>query len=148
MNELVDEVLCELQPDIRGRSISWTVSSLPDAEGDRSLMRQVWMNLLSNAIKYTGNSPAAEIRVGATVLDDGVEYYVQDNGVGLDMKFASKLFGVFQRLHHDGEFEGTGIGLANVRRIVSRHSGSTRAVGILGEGATFYFTLPAGGCGA
>lgn len=142
MNALVDEVRRELAPDVQGRVIRWTIESLPVVEGDAALLKQVWFNLLSNAIKYTRTRPEAEIRVGAHQREP-IEFFVQDNGVGFDPAYASKLFGVFQRLHSTKEFEGTGIGLANVRRIIHRHGGTTRAEGKVGHGATFYFTLPA-----
>ena len=109
------------------------------------MMKQVWMNLFSNAVKYTRHQERAEIKVGCRRQDAEFEFYVRDNGAGFDMQYADKLFGVFQRLHSEDEFEGTGIGLANVRRIISRHGGSTRADGKVGEGATFYFTLPNSG---
>lgn len=143
MNQLADEVWRELEPERNGRDISWNAADLPEAEGDRALLKQVWINLLSNAIKYTGHRARAEIRVGATSGAGEIEFFVQDNGAGFDMQYVKRLFGVFQRLHHKEEFDGTGIGLANVRRIVMRHGGQVRAAGEIDRGATFYFTLPA-----
>jgi signal transduction histidine kinase len=115
---------------------------LPPARGDRTLLRQVWVNLISNAVKYAGKKAAPAVRVWAATEGSTTTYFVQDNGVGFDMRYASKLFGVFQRLHRMDEFPGTGVGLAIVMRIVKRHGGDVRADAQLGEGATFSFTLP------
>jgi light-regulated signal transduction histidine kinase (bacteriophytochrome) len=143
MDRLVDEVLQQLAADANGRNIEWDIHPLPEVPGDPSMLRQVWMNLLSNALKYTRRRDRARITVACDSRDGEFEFSVQDNGVGFDPKYADKLFGVFQRLHRSEEFEGTGVGLANVQRIVSRHGGRTRAVGETDRGATFYFTLPA-----
>jgi light-regulated signal transduction histidine kinase (bacteriophytochrome) len=118
------------------------VSDLPEALGDPTLMRQVWTNLIGNAVKFTSKNDRAVIEVGYEKADGETAYFVRDNGAGFDMRYADKLFGVFQRLHTTREFEGTGIGLAIVRRIVNRHGGSVRAEGEVDKGATFYFTLP------
>lgn len=142
MEDMVKEAVQEMATDIQGRSIEWEIHPLPKVRGDRSMLKQVWVNLLSNAIKYTGPRAPAKIKVGYTERNGGWDFYVQDNGVGFDMKYANKLFGVFQRLHAAETFEGTGIGLANVQRTVRRHGGRAWAEGKVDEGATFYFKLP------
>ena len=143
MTELVQEALQDLAHDTQGRKIDWHIDLLPEVTGDRSMLKQVWVNLLSNAVKYTQRRDRAVVAVRCEQTP-GAEwrFSVQDNGAGFDMEYADKLFGVFQRLHSEGEFEGTGIGLANVRRIVERHQGRTWAVAKVDQGATFYFTLP------
>lgn len=142
MGELVNEVRQRLMEEAKGRYIEWEIQELPTMRGDRSLLRQVWVNLLSNAVKYTRPRNPARIQVNCAQKGNEWEFVVSDNGVGFDMKYVSKLFGVFQRLHHAHEFEGTGIGLASVQQIIKRHGGSVWAEAKLGEGATFHFTLP------
>ncbi len=142
MADLVQEVRREMSSDTDGRNIRWDIQPLPQAFVDRNMFKQVWTNLLSNAVKYTRPRPEAEISIGCRDHQAETEYYVRDNGAGFDMKYADKLFGVFQRLHSDEEFEGTGIGLANVQRIVSRHGGKTWAQGEVDQGAIFWFSLP------
>jgi light-regulated signal transduction histidine kinase (bacteriophytochrome) len=118
------------------------LGTLPETEGDVSLLRQVWTNLLSNAVKFTLPRVDGLIEVGAISAEDENIYYVKDTGVGFDMQYADKLFGIFQRLHSASEFEGNGVGLAIVQRIISCHGGRVWAEGRQGEGATFYFSLP------
>jgi len=142
LQELLETVLLEIQPEIGGRNILWQKGELPSVQADPALLHQVFVNLLTNAIKYTRPRDPAKIEIGSKIEPKEVIVFVRDNGVGYDMQFADKLFGVFQRLHRQDEFEGTGVGLANVRRIISRHGGNTWAEGKLGEGATFYFSLP------
>ena len=150
MGELVDDTIRELEPESEGRAIRWNIGTLPTVPGDAAMLRQVVRNLLSNALKYTRGKVPAEIHIG-TAPNPGeapakqITFFVRDNGVGFDMNYVNKLFGVFQRLHGADEFEGTGIGLANVRRIITRHGGSTRAEGQPGKGATIYFSLPVAG---
>ena len=143
LNSLVKAVINELQPEIKSRKVDWTLQQLPYISGDRPLLHQVFLNLLANAVKYTRTRAEARIQIFAVEQDDEVIVGVKDNGVGFDPAYADKLFGVFQRLHSATDFEGTGVGLANVRRIVQRHGGRTWAESVLNEGATFYFSLPA-----
>ena len=143
LQQLVQEAIQEMREETQGRDIAWKISQLPEVMADRSMMRLVMINLLTNAVKFTGKRERAEIEVGASSNEaDGIVVFVRDNGVGFDMEYADKLFGVFQRLHPAEEYEGTGIGLANVQRIIHRHKGRTWARGEVGEGATFYFSLP------
>ena len=141
MEALARDVAQELMRANDDRDVTFTVQSLPRAEGDRSMLRQVLTNLLSNAWKFTQEQDDARITVGAQTDDGSPVYFVRDNGAGFDMEYADKLFGVFQRLHEEDEFEGTGVGLAIVERIIRRHGGDVWAEGAEGEGATFSFTL-------
>lgn len=142
--EIVALALTELSHEIDPR-VQLTVGDLPACEGDPALLKQVFVNLLSNALKYTGKRPQPRIDVGATPPQDGCApvFYVRDNGVGFDMRYVHKLFGVFQRLHRAEEYQGTGIGLATVQRIVHRHGGRVWAESEIDKGAAFYFTLEA-----
>jgi light-regulated signal transduction histidine kinase (bacteriophytochrome) len=119
-----------------------TIHPLKAARCDSSLMKQVWINLISNAVKYSKKVETPKIEIGSYETDTTVVYYVKDNGAGFDMKFAAKLFGVFVRLHNRTEFEGTGVGLALVSRIITKHGGKVWANGKVNEGAVFYFSLP------
>ena len=143
MEELAREIVAGFEPLVAGRRVQFEVKKLPAAYGDKQLVRQIFNNLLSNSVKFTRAKEAALIEVGGRIGEGMNMYYVKDNGVGFDMQYAAKLFGVFQRLHGDEEFEGTGIGLAIVKRIVEKHGGQAWAEGKKGEGATIYFTLPA-----
>lgn len=143
MERMAREVFTELQSITPGDdNQQFEIEPIPPAWGDRSMLRQVFVNLLGNAIKFNRNRELPRIKVGATADDGETIYYVSDNGVGFDMQYADKLFGVFERLHGMDEFEGTGIGLAIVKRIITRHAGRVWAEGKLNEGATFYFSLP------
>ena len=143
LSQVVEEVRGQLEPDTQGRSIQWEVGDLPTVPGDPALLRQVLVNLLSNAVKYTSKEQDAQIKIGSRNGGSEVTVFVRDNGAGFEMQYAEKLFRVFQRLHRAEEFEGTGVGLANVRRIIERHGGRIWAEGEPGKGATFYFSLPA-----
>ncbi|HEY3158829.1 MAG TPA: ATP-binding protein [Vicinamibacterales bacterium] len=145
LSQLVGEARNEVSADLNGRRIAWEIHDLPAVDADPALLRPVLVNLLSNAVKYTGTRDHARIEVGTESRDGEVVVFVRDNGVGFDMAYAHKLFGVFQRLHRADEFGGTGIGLANVRRIIQRHGGRTWAEGAVDAGATFYFSLPTQG---
>jgi light-regulated signal transduction histidine kinase (bacteriophytochrome) len=143
LDKLVDEAVTEIRSDAKGRDIAWKIGPLPVCYGDRSMLKLVIGNLISNAVKFTRKRPLAEIEIGyADAGKDGVEVFVRDNGTGFDMQYANQLFGVFQRLHLRDEYEGTGIGLAIVQRVVHRHGGRVRAYGEVDKGATFYFSLP------
>ncbi|MBI5739396.1 MAG: PAS domain S-box protein [Nitrospirae bacterium] len=139
---MVRGVIRSLGSEAEGRDVEWNTQVLPEVLGDPSLLKLVWTNLISNALKFTRTKKHAIIEIGSR--DEGSEYvfFVKDNGVGFDMRFKDKLFSIFQRLHSPTEFEGTGVGLANVQRIVSRHGGRVWAESEVGDGATFYFTLP------
>jgi light-regulated signal transduction histidine kinase (bacteriophytochrome) len=142
MDALVDDVINELSRAHPDRDLVFSYDSLPDTCGDRSMVRQALTNLLSNAVKFTQDETPARIHITTDTTADVPTYIIEDNGAGFDMAYANKLFGVFQRLHDDDAFEGTGVGLAIVERVVKRHDGRVWAEGTVGEGATFAFTLP------
>ncbi|HUC85216.1 MAG TPA: ATP-binding protein, partial [Candidatus Acidoferrales bacterium] len=140
-SQLVEAVLAELNLEAGGGRMETRVGALPPCQGDRALLKQVWVNLLSNAAKYSRSRRPAIIEIGSERNNGECVYFVRDNGVGFDMQYANKLFGVFQRLHRADEFEGTGVGLAIVQRVVHRHGGRVWAQAEPDRGATFYFTV-------
>jgi PAS domain S-box-containing protein len=142
MKDLVAGSIRDLKQDWEGRSVEWNIHDLPEVEADPALLRQVMLNLMSNALKYSRPRKPAKIEIFGKTGKAEHTICVRDNGVGFDVRYAHKLFGVFQRLHRAADFEGTGVGLANVRRIIHRHGGRTWAKGEVGRGAAFYFTLP------
>jgi light-regulated signal transduction histidine kinase (bacteriophytochrome) len=143
LEPLAREVIHELEPDAAGRNIVWRIGDLPAVDGDAAMLRIVLSNLIANALKFTRTRQQTQIEIGA-LTGQGAEatIFVRDNGTGFDMTYVDKLFGVFQRLHRAEEFEGTGIGLATVRRIIARHGGRTWAQGEPGQGAVFFFSVP------
>ncbi|MBI3005870.1 MAG: PAS domain S-box protein [Ignavibacteriales bacterium] len=142
MHLLVQSVVDELLKSIAGAVPEIVIADLPPARGSLPMIRQVWSNLISNAVKFSRNNPAPTITIGNIEAESFITYYVKDNGVGFSMRFADKLFGVFQRLHADSEFEGTGVGLAIVQRVIHRHGGKVWAESEPDKGSIFYFTLP------
>ena len=150
LDVLVQEAMVDFQADTKERTIVWNIHPLPSVRADRALLGMVLVNLISNAVKFTGNRAAAKIEIGSIPGENNeTVIFIRDNGAGFEQQYAGKLFGVFQRLHAQDEFEGTGIGLANVQRIILRHGGRVWAEGVLDGGATFYFSIPKNGdsCG-
>jgi light-regulated signal transduction histidine kinase (bacteriophytochrome) len=143
LSSLVEEVVRDLKSEVKDRDIEWKIAGLPFVDCDPILVKQIFANLLSNAVKFTRTRPHAIIEVNQTNVGGQPATYVRDNGVGFSMKYSEKLFGVFQRLHRQEDFEGTGVGLAIVQRIVQKHGGRIWAEAELNTGATFYFTLGA-----
>jgi PAS domain S-box-containing protein len=142
MNLLVESIKQQLEYRLEDRKITLKIESLPTVKGDRNLLQQVWQNLIENAVKYTSQRQKSEIEIGSISNNQESIFWVKDNGIGFDMNSVNRLFGIFQRLENAQEFEGTGIGLANTRRIIHRHNGRVWAEGNLDQGATFYFSLP------
>ena len=142
ISNLVKEIVDQVSGETMGRDIKWKLGELPVVRGEQSLLKLVLVNLISNAVKFTSTRTRAEIEIGCSKNGSEDVFFIRDNGVGFNMDYVDRLFGVFQRLHPESEFEGTGIGLANVRRIISLHEGRTWAESPVGQGATFYFTIP------
>ena len=142
MHDMVTGICNEIKPEDENRTIEFKIKELLPALGDSIAIKQVWLNLISNAVKYSKQNNKTIIEIGSGVKGGEIDYYVKDNGAGFDMRYASKLFGVFERLHSDEEFEGTGVGLAIVHRIISKHGGRVWAEGKVNEGAIFNFSLP------
>ena len=142
MEKLANLVIADIQSHYPNLAIKFEVKAIPKATGDTNMIRQVWINLISNAVKYSSLKEQIIIQIDATENENELIYFIKDNGVGFDMKYSNKLFGVFQRLHNKKEFEGTGVGLAIVQRIIHRHNGRVWANSKIGQGATFYFSLP------
>lgn len=145
LNSLLKDVLADLEPEWEGRQIDWLIGNLPTVECDSGLMKQVFANLISNAVKYTRRREVAVIEVGQFEEEGAI--FVRDNGAGFDERYADKLFGVFQRLHRAEDFEGTGVGLSTVQRIIKKHGGEIWAKSEVDKGATFFFVLTPQGCG-
>jgi light-regulated signal transduction histidine kinase (bacteriophytochrome) len=144
MNEFVRQIADEIVSGVKGHIIDLNIKPLCNVQGDFSMIRQVWINLLTNALKYSEKKERSTIEIGCIhSIESKKTFYVRDNGAGFDMAYSHKLFGVFQRLHKEQEFEGTGVGLALTKRIIEKHGGEIWAEARVNEGATFYFTLPA-----
>ena len=141
LNSLIDEVVTGLKPEIKGREVEWRIAELPRVKCDPALMKQVLFNLVSNALKFSRTRQPAIIEIGHTTVDGEPVIFIRDNGVGFSMEYVDKLFGLFQRLHRQQDFEGTGVGLAIVQQIMNRHSGRVWAEAELNKGATFYLSL-------
>jgi light-regulated signal transduction histidine kinase (bacteriophytochrome) len=142
MQSIVNNICMEIGNDHSGNKIEFRIKELLPAKGDNVTLKQTWINLISNAVKYSGLKKNPIIEIGCVKKEEEIQYYIKDNGAGFDMRYSDKLFGVFQRLHNEDQFEGTGVGLAIVHRIISKHGGRVWGEGIVDEGATFHFTLP------
>jgi light-regulated signal transduction histidine kinase (bacteriophytochrome) len=145
MDEVVKELLMSIKEDAGDRSICWNVDRLAPARCDKEMFKLVWQNLIENAVKFTGKKPEAVIEIGCCEENGRPVYFIKDNGAGFDMRYSQKLFGVFQRMHSKDEFDGTGIGLATAKRIISRHGGKIWAEAATDKGAAFYFNIPGEG---
>lgn len=142
MQQMVEQLCREFKVQETSRKIEFKIGDLPDIEADPMLIRQVWTNLISNAVKYTGKKQVAQIEIGFNEQTEAIDFYVKDNGAGFDMKYSDRLFGVFQRMHTQREFEGIGIGLSIVEQIITKHDGKLWVDAAVNEGATFYFSIP------
>ncbi|MEL6164285.1 MAG: ATP-binding protein [Cyanobacteria bacterium J06628_3] len=142
MNILVEEIKQQVVSQTKNRTMIWEIESLPSINGDRTLLRLVWQNLIENAVKYTSYKDIAEIYIGSNINSSEITFFIKDNGVGFDMRYVDRIFGIFQRLHTEQEFAGTGIGLANVQRIIHRHGGRIWTQSAVNKGTIFYFSLP------
>lgn len=142
LREIVEDIRSDFEASGQAKDVTWSFDGLPEVKGDAPMLRMALSNLISNAVKYSGGRSDPRVEIGSFVEGKETVVFVRDNGVGFDPRYSHKLFGVFQRLHGDDQFEGTGIGLANVRRVIDRHGGRTWAEGAVGAGATFYFSLP------
>ncbi len=141
-NDLINEVIARAQPETKGRAIDWQIASLPEVYCDKKMFFMVWENLISNALKFTKNKKKTMIKINSTKLESEYQFSIQDNGVGFDPRYSDKLFKVFQRLHSNSDFSGTGIGLVNVKKIIEKHGGRIWIEGKIEEGVTVYFTVP------
>lgn len=141
MDTLVKDICQEIK-EHQDKHIEFTIHDLPPVAGETALLRQVWSNLIGNAVKYSSKKDNPVVEIGSEVKSGEIVYYVKDNGAGFNMKYYDKLFGIFQRLHNKKDFEGTGIGLATVQKILIRHKGKIWAESVLDEGSVFYFSMP------
>jgi light-regulated signal transduction histidine kinase (bacteriophytochrome) len=141
-DKMVGDIIADYDINANNKKIKWIIHSLPNSKADINTLQQVWVNLISNAVKYSQNADNPTIEVGSIKESHSITFFVKDNGVGFDEKYKTKLFKVFQRLHTNEEFEGTGIGLAIVEKIISKHSGNVWAEAELNKGAVFYFSIP------
>jgi len=142
MKEVIKPIIAEIKNEITKQNASINISKLPEVKCDKVLLTQVWANLIRNAVKFTSKTDNPEINIGGYIKENEAIYFIKDNGVGFDMRYVDKLFKVFERLHTSDEFEGTGIGLAIVKKAVTMHGGRVWAESVEGEGASFYFAIP------
>jgi light-regulated signal transduction histidine kinase (bacteriophytochrome) len=142
INLIINEIIEQIKPDSEKYNIKWIIHEIPNIKGDKNLLKLAFENLITNAIKYSSKNKNVIIEIGSQDFGDHIEIFIKDNGVGFDMNYVDKLFGVFQRLHSSEEFEGTGIGLANVKQIINKHGGTVKAESVINEGSVFYVSLP------